>query len=182
MTLLKRHFQNWFLKKTLSKLLLQKRHFQNCSIWFFLQKIHFQNFSLKQSIFKIALSKKTFSKLFPLKSILKIAPSKKALSKIHPSKKAFSKEVFKIPLSKNAFSKLLSTVSKLFPQKRHYWNCSLKKTLQYLLLICSSSESLEQVSMPSAICLITFFLFNVSRFFHKALVDNSFHLFWEQNQ
>ena len=78
------------------------------------------------------------------KYIFKIAPSIKYIFKIPPSKNSF----WKIAPLRNALSKSVS-------QEIHFQNCSLKITSQYLLSICSSSESLEKISISLVICLIT---------------------------
>ena len=69
-------------KNTLSKLLPQKIHFQNCSV----KEIYIFRFALKSYIFKTALSKNTFSKIkfwkfFSIKTLLESTESSKELHK-----------------------------------------------------------------------------------------------------
>ena len=76
-------------------------------------------------------------------------------------------------------------INKIAPSKRHYQYCSLKKKdvisifsfkLFFIRVIRSISRSL-------VICLIIFFLFQSTYILLKALVDNSVHhLFYEQDQ
>ena len=75
-------------------------------------------------------------------------------------------------------------INKIAPSKRHCQNCSLKKDvisifsfkLFFIRVIRSICRSL-------VICLIIFFLFQSTYILLKALVDNSLHhLFYEQDQ
>ena len=74
----------------------------------------------------------------------------------------YPKYIFKIAPSINTFSKII-----------------LSKKINFVSLIYSSSESSEELSKSSTMCLTTFFQYIYLLL--KKLGDNSFHLFWEQN-
>ena len=85
----------------------------------------------------------------------------------------------KIPPQKFSTKKDISEIC--FLKRDIFENWSLKNTSPYILLIYSSSESLEETSIDSTICLITSFSMYLQSF-KKALADNKFHIFQEHNK
>ena len=136
-------------KNSFSKLLSQKKTFSKLLS----QKIYFQNCSLK-----IACLNYTFLKLLP--------------QKIHPQNCSLKKYFFNKYIFKTTFSK--KYVFKIAPTRIHFPNYSLKN-INLIVLIYSSSESLEEFSMLSIICLITFF--QCTNTLLKSLANNSFQLY-----